>query len=151
MGRHLHTSHRAVLTSQKLAKSNVQTSLCDRREPANASSLYLAVNSQPLLAVPNRAHLSNLSSSFLDCADAPAYSGEAHSDLVPNHSRSGAIPFLDSRSDAIRAQRAMRDAEDLQNSRHCDHGEIDAPEFMISNCSETSNHAKRRNLGNISR
>jgi hypothetical protein len=61
------------------------------------------------------------------------------------------MPFLDSRSDAIRAQRAMRGAEDLQNSRHCDHGEIDAPEFMISNCSETSNHAKRRNLGNISR
>ena len=43
MGRHLHTLHRAVLMSQKLAKSNVQTSLCDRREPANASSLYLAV------------------------------------------------------------------------------------------------------------
>jgi hypothetical protein len=42
VGRHLHTLHRAALTSQKLAKSNVQTSLCDRREPANASSLYLA-------------------------------------------------------------------------------------------------------------
>ena len=35
--------HGAVLTPRKLAKFNVQTSLCDRREPANASSLYLAV------------------------------------------------------------------------------------------------------------
>ena len=47
MGRHLRTLHRAVLTSQKLAKSNVQTSLCDRREPANASSLYLALHPRP--------------------------------------------------------------------------------------------------------
>jgi hypothetical protein len=30
-------------TLQKLAKTNVQTTLCDRREPANASSLYLAL------------------------------------------------------------------------------------------------------------
>ena len=42
-GRHLHTLRRAILTPRKLAKSNVQTNPCDRREPANASSLYLAV------------------------------------------------------------------------------------------------------------
>jgi len=38
-----HTVRSAIFKSRKLAKSNVQTSLCDRREPANASSLYLAV------------------------------------------------------------------------------------------------------------
>jgi hypothetical protein len=39
----LHTLHRAIPTPRKLAKTNVQTTLCDQREPANASSLYLAV------------------------------------------------------------------------------------------------------------
>jgi hypothetical protein len=48
-GRHLHTLQRAILTPQKLAKSNVQTSPCDRREPANGSSLYLAVTPSPSL------------------------------------------------------------------------------------------------------
>ena len=43
MGRPLHTLRSAILKPQKLAKSNVQTSPCDQREPANASSLYLAV------------------------------------------------------------------------------------------------------------
>jgi hypothetical protein len=38
---------RAVLTSPKLAKTNVQISLCDRRKSANASSLYLAVDPEP--------------------------------------------------------------------------------------------------------
>ncbi len=33
----------AILTPRKLAKSNVQTNPCDQREPANDSSLYLAV------------------------------------------------------------------------------------------------------------
>jgi hypothetical protein len=32
------------MTSQNLAKTNVQTTLCDQRKPANASSLYLALN-----------------------------------------------------------------------------------------------------------
>lgn len=49
----------AILKSQKLAKSNVQTSPCDRREPANVSSLYLAVNprlqqSAPKLKISER-------------------------------------------------------------------------------------------------
>jgi hypothetical protein len=41
--------HRAVLALRKLAKTNVQTNLCDRREPANTSSLYLAVTHSPSL------------------------------------------------------------------------------------------------------
>jgi hypothetical protein len=38
----LHTLHRAIPSPRKLAKTNVQTTLCDQRKPANASSLYLA-------------------------------------------------------------------------------------------------------------
>jgi hypothetical protein len=39
------------LTPRKLAKSNVQTSPCDRRELANGSSLYLAVTPSALALV----------------------------------------------------------------------------------------------------
>jgi hypothetical protein len=38
-------------------KTNVQTTLCDRREPANASSLYLAIKQSlvPALSVTRKA------------------------------------------------------------------------------------------------
>src|SRR6202012_795899 len=37
------TSRGAVQTAPQGAKTNVQTTRCDQREPANASSLYLAI------------------------------------------------------------------------------------------------------------
>jgi hypothetical protein len=39
----------AIFAPRKLAKTNVQTTLCDQGEPANASSLYLAVTPSPSL------------------------------------------------------------------------------------------------------
>ena len=43
MKRRLDTLYDAILPYAKGAKTNVQTNRCDQGEPANASSLYLAI------------------------------------------------------------------------------------------------------------
>jgi hypothetical protein len=53
-GRQLYTLRGAVLMSRKLAKTNVQTNPCDRRELANASSLYLALTPSPSRRLAHR-------------------------------------------------------------------------------------------------